>query len=442
MMLRMEHADDISRGLPRAASSGVGGARDAERTSGGEEPNIADDEFRRSLEAFLSQAAQATTWHVVRPLKRSDFETTELVEGCPSDHPAGRFIRKRIDAVSGAGAAYLSLWKAQQEGSCPLCVPHLVELGVIGDELSVVMEYVEGCTVSALVTSLGAGPQMAAMVMPGLCDAVADIHEAFDPPLIHRDLKPSNVLMRSGLPVIIDFGSARQWREDAESDTTHFLTRRYAPPEQFGFGQTDARSDVYALGKMLYFCLTGSEPPNLCDAAACERAGISPALAEVICRSCAFDPDSRYGGARVLGSEIRRALAPDGVDVSAHATPVVRDAFAGRIGQFARRWVPAFWNVSVALVYALLVAGSIGAIVNPNERDALLPLWFRIAEYVGIGMVSSGSVAFLLIGKRRLRGRVPGWASVPRKIEVLWAAAAFVIGIAVPLFLGMAAGVL
>lgn len=144
----------------------------------------------------------------------------------------------------------------------------------------------------------------------------------------------------------------------------------------------------------------------------------------------------------MLGSEIRRALASDGVDASARATPVVRDAFAGRIGQFARRWVPVFWNVSVALVYALLVAGSIGAIVNPNERDALLPLWFRIAEYVGIGMVSSGSVAFLLIGKRRLRGRVPGWASVPRKIEVLWAAAAFVIGIAVPLFLGMAAGVL
>lgn len=234
--------------------------------------DIAD--FHAGLDAFLTAAADATTWHVKRVIKRSDFESTELVQGEPKAGQLGQYVRKRLDLGSGAGEAYLTLWNAQRCGSCPDCVPRLVECTRCDDELTVVMEYVEGCTVDALVASLGAGTHVALLVMPGLCDAVAVLHETFNPPLIHRDLKPSNVLMRAGAPVIIDFGSARQWRADADADTTHFLTRRYAPPEQFGFGQTNARSDVYALGKVFYFCLTGENPPNVCDAETCEHAGI------------------------------------------------------------------------------------------------------------------------------------------------------------------------
>lgn len=62
-----------------------------------------DETFRHELEAFLSRAAEATTWHVERLLKASDYETTELVQGAPGSVAPGRFIRKRIDASSGAG---------------------------------------------------------------------------------------------------------------------------------------------------------------------------------------------------------------------------------------------------------------------------------------------------------------------------------------------------
>lgn len=59
---------------------------------------------------------------------------------------------------------------------------------------------------------------------------------------------------------IIDFGIARAFREGAAGDTAHFGTRCYAPPEQFGYGQTDERSDVYALGMLLYYLLAERDP--------------------------------------------------------------------------------------------------------------------------------------------------------------------------------------
>lgn len=265
-----------------------------------------DETFRHELEAFLSRAAEATTWHVERLLKASDYETTELVQGAPGSVAPGRFIRKRIDASSGGGA-YRALWDAQHAGACPDCVPRIVELGATSDELTVVMEYIDGTTVAELVRAMGPGAPITCVVMPRLCDAVDRLHRDFDPPLIHRDLKPSNVLMREGEPIIIDFGSARQWRDGADADTTHFLTRCYAPPEQFGFGQTDARSDVYALGKMLYFCMTGQNPPNVCDLTTCEEAGISRPISEIVARACAFDPKGRFGSARELGGYRRGA---------------------------------------------------------------------------------------------------------------------------------------
>lgn len=285
-----------------------------------------DDEFSCALEQFVAQASQATTWHIDRVLKASAYETTELVSGAPAAGPTGRYVRKRIDASSGTGAAYRALWRAQHAGSCPACVPRLVELTEVGDELTVVMEFVDGVTVAQFVGAAGAGLMAAHMVVPPLCAAVASLHEGFDPPLIHRDLKPSNVIMRDGAPVIIDFGSARQWREGAESDTAHFLTRCYAPPEQFGFGQTDARSDEYALGKMLYFCLTGGNPPNVCDVAACEEAGLPADVAGVLCRACAFDPNERYEDVRAFGRALERALGGSGVceGVAASGTSQLR----------------------------------------------------------------------------------------------------------------------
>lgn len=106
MMQPMKNSDDISAN--NALSSG-------------------DETFQHELEAFLSQSAEATTWHAEHVIKQSEFETTELVRGRPGKGVAGRYVRKVIDAASGAGSAYEELWRAQGWGAHLACVPRLVE---------------------------------------------------------------------------------------------------------------------------------------------------------------------------------------------------------------------------------------------------------------------------------------------------------------------------
>lgn len=107
---------------------------------------------------------------------------------------------------------------------------------------------------------------------------------------------------------IIDFGIARAFREGAAGDTAHFGTRCYAPPEQFGYGQTDERSDVYALGMLLYYLLAERDPSPSVAAAGFAGPEVPFALRPVLQRACAFDPAAPLpDGARPEGGVPRGA---------------------------------------------------------------------------------------------------------------------------------------
>lgn len=282
-----------------------------------------DADLSSELDGFLEAAARSDSWRVERTLKSSPFETTELVRfRGASGGELGPFIRKRIDCSAGVGRAYERLWDAQRSGVILHGVPRLVECLRSGDELSVVTEFIEGRTLGELVRDEGASERLATGIMPALCDAVFELHTLLDPPLIHRDLKPSNVIVRSdGRPFVIDFGIARAWDGKADADTVRFGTRAYAPPEQFGFGQTDARSDVYALGKLALFCATGGEGTGPADEADLRRRGLSAPLSEVIARATAFDPARRFSGARALGRALRECAAAGGVPAQPEGEP-------------------------------------------------------------------------------------------------------------------------
>lgn len=282
-----------------------------------------DADLSSELDGFLEAAARSDSWRAERTLKSSPFETTELVRfRGASGGELGPFIRKRIDCSAGVGRAYERLWDAQRSGIILHGVPRLVECLRSGDELSVVTEFIEGRTLGELVRDEGASERLATGIMPALCDAVFELHTLLDPPLIHRDLKPSNVIVRSdGRPFVIDFGIARAWDGKADADTVRFGTRAYAPPEQFGFGQTDARSDVYALGKLALFCATGGEGTGPADEADLRRRGLSAPLSEVIARATAFDPARRFSGARALGRALRECAAAGGVPAQPEGEP-------------------------------------------------------------------------------------------------------------------------
>jgi serine/threonine protein kinase len=93
-----------------------------------------------------------------------------------------------------------------------------------------------------------------------LCDALHYLHR-LQPPVIFRDMKPSNVMVtNTGLVKLIDFGIARTYKIGKKRDTVAMGSENYAAPEQWGKGQTDARSDVYALGATMYHLLANMAP--------------------------------------------------------------------------------------------------------------------------------------------------------------------------------------
>ena len=127
--------------------------------------------------------------------------------------------------------------------------PKIIELSTEDGNLSVVEEYIEGDELGRLLGDDPLPQDKASDIMTRLLEAVSILHRA-DPPLIHRDIKPGNIIItKEGGLKLIDFDAAREWKDASRSsDTTLLGTRGYAAPEQFGYSQTDIRSDLYSVG--------------------------------------------------------------------------------------------------------------------------------------------------------------------------------------------------
>ena len=118
--------------------------------------------------------------------------------------------------------------------------------------------------------------------------------------MIHRDIKPENIVVTPGGEVVfIDFGTMRSYKKDGSRDTFVVGTRGTAAPEQYGYTQTDQRTDVYAIGQtMLYMVSESYEMNQLSECAVSRR------MKKIIEKACSFEPDKRYGDA----AQLRRAV--------------------------------------------------------------------------------------------------------------------------------------
>ncbi len=126
----------------------------------------------------------------------------------------------------------------------------------------IVMDYIEGNPLSKALETSGAQSQEDVIEWAKqLCDVLGYLHSR-KPPIIYRDMKPSNVMLKpDGNVMLIDFGTAREFKSHSVADTTCLGTQGYAAPEQFGGqGQTDARTDIYCLGATMYHLVTGHNP--------------------------------------------------------------------------------------------------------------------------------------------------------------------------------------
>ncbi|MCA8925189.1 MAG: serine/threonine protein kinase [Planctomycetes bacterium] len=222
-------------------------------------------------------------------------------------------------------------------------IVRVVDFGVLGPQLYIVMEHIPGPTLRDSLAQGSLPPERAADIVAQLADAMDVAHAAG---VVHRDLKPANVILdaRDDKPKVTDFGLARDTR------ATHQLTKPgevigtpyYMAPEQIHGGTVDARTDVYAMGVILYELLTGQRPFEGQTVAAVVHAilnakvvaprklnpRIPPTLERVCLKALSRQPVDRYPTARALAQEL---LTPATLDPSP-AAPAVPPAAAAVLG--------------------------------------------------------------------------------------------------------------
>ncbi len=132
------------------------------------------------------------------------------------------------------------------------------------DRWYLVMDFIEGKTLETLAQRHGKIAEKHVLNWSRqLCRVLSYLH-AQNPPVIFRDLKPSNIMLTTKHEIkLIDFGIARHFKPDTSSDTAYYASIGFAPPEQFGEGQTDNRSDIFALGATMHYLLTGIDPSKV-----------------------------------------------------------------------------------------------------------------------------------------------------------------------------------
>lgn len=167
-------------------------------------------------------------------IKQSDRCTVHLIyEKCE-----GHFFVRKV--LVGEQRIYQKL-----QGCSHPCLPKLYNVTIADGVTTIIEEYIEGQSLGIVSIS----KKQFQSVVKDLCSALEYLHGMG---IIHRDIKPSNIIFREdGHICLIDFDAARMPKDDLEQDTRLLGTRGYAPPEQYGFSQTDARADIYSLGVTL-----------------------------------------------------------------------------------------------------------------------------------------------------------------------------------------------
>ena len=419
---------------------------------------------RDELAEYLSALDRSDCYRVDAVLKDSPIERTERVCYVGNNgSELGPFIRKTIARESGQGRVYEMLYHAQQVGKRFVHLPRIFECYATSSSLTVLIEFVHGNTLQEYVELNGPSGHLALRIFPLVCDAVRELHEAFDPPAIHRDLTPANIIVSDSSVTLIDLGIARIFHPEAARDTTYFGTRAYAPPEQFGFGQTDVRSDVYAMGKVLRYCVAGGED----DAT---TAPVYQRVEAVINKATKLDPAQRYQSINELKAAFLAANAPVPADDQApsqaiaaplpasHSSsteqPVELSAnhpvsveyltsaeyrvelpanqsvvflpdqaaprrsvasVASSIAQNITLALGIIWDAFVIFLWAILFISTNMAIINPTNGNELIPVWFLALEFYALITIPSALLSYYLLDLRPFKRFFPNVKFIPRR---------------------------
>ena len=236
-------------------------------------------------------------WTVYECLKESEASSTFLVKETVTGilcvlkwgrNRQAEFLRNEMEIMEKMADRKLS------------GIPKTYRIFEENGEVYLVREYIEGMSLAQMVLQKGGISEAEICRISRKICQTAEQFQNPDEPMIHRDIKPENIVVTPGGEVVfIDFGTMRSYKKDGSRDTFVVGTRGTAAPEQYGYTQTDQRTDVYAIGQtMLYMVSESYEMNQLSECAVSRR------MKKIIEKACSFEPDKRYGDA----AQLRRAV--------------------------------------------------------------------------------------------------------------------------------------
>lgn len=236
-------------------------------------------------------------WTVYECLKESEDSSTFLVKETATGilcvlkwgrNRQAEFLRNEMEIMEKMADRKLS------------GIPKAYRIFEENGEVYLVREYIEGMSLAQMVLQKGGISEAEICRISRKICQTAEQFQNPDEPMIHRDIKPENIVVTPGSEVVfIDFGTMRSYKKDGSRDTFVVGTRGTAAPEQYGYTQTDQRTDVYAIGQtMLYMVSESYEMNQLSECAVSRR------MKKIIEKACSFEPDKRYGDA----AQLRRAV--------------------------------------------------------------------------------------------------------------------------------------
>ena len=238
------------------------------------------------------------------------FEDYEAL-ACLSDNENAEtlLVFERVTGLHRLAKCYLGEHRASGETEAALLkklknpgIPHYIAEYQSETMLCVVREFVEGLPLTEYVSQSHPTPEQSVAIASQICDILAYLHTQ-SPPIIHRDIKPQNIILDADSKVwLIDFGISREYDASANKDTTYFGTVDFAPPEQYGFSQTDNRTDIFSLGVLIGWLLTGESQPRK----ALPKMG-STRLKKIVQTCTELTPDRRYASAGKLKKALLHA---------------------------------------------------------------------------------------------------------------------------------------
>ena len=236
-------------------------------------------------------------WTVYECLKESEDSSTFLVKETVTGilcvlkwgrNRQAEFLRNEMEIMEKMADRKLS------------GIPKTYRIFEENGKVYLVREYIEGMSLAQMVLQKGGISEAEIYRISRKICQTAEQFQNPDEPMIHRDIKPENIVVTPGDEVVfIDFGTMRSYKKDGSRDTFVVGTRGTAAPEQYGYTQTDQRTDVYAIGQtMLYMVSESYEMNQLSECAVSRR------MKKIIEKACSFEPDKRYGDA----AQLRRAV--------------------------------------------------------------------------------------------------------------------------------------